>query len=268
LILHRAGSIVPLGTSRLGGQPDLPAGQEWPVWDSHGRYGREAKKNVKLTFLGQINLAELQIQVPNGELPASGLLLFFFDSVNEPWGFDPDDQKGHRVVFVPPDQALARQVCPDAESCMIPALVTFEAVLTMPRLDESTVNCADLGIDETSIDWYEVDEALRSVRPARPQHHLLGIEYQVQSATMEAECQLVSHGYSSGTSEDWQKGMAAPGIAQGIANWRLLLQVDSDDTEDGLGPMWGDCGLLYFWIEKQKLAAQDFSNTCAILQCS
>ncbi len=109
---------------------------------------------------------------------------------------------------------------------------------------------------------------MRALHPKRPRHHLLGTENQVQSGDMRAECQLVSHGFNAGDEEGWSKGMAVPEVLAGIDNWQLLLQFDSEDTDDGLGPMWGDCGLLYFWIEKHKLAAQDFSATRVILQCS
>ena len=261
-------SLLPLGTSRLGGQPDLPVGYTWPTWDNPGKYGRIAGQGVPLSFLGQLNLSELQAQVPTPDLPARGLLLFFFDMENEPWGFDPSDQAAHRVIFVPQGQTLQRQLCPDVEGCLIPAAVTFEPVLTFPNLDETTIDWADVGVDAQSIDWYEVGEAVRPLRPDRPHHHLLGMACQVQQGSMAAECQLVSQGFNVGEDDGWAQGMAAPGVAQGIADWRLLLQFDSEDTDDGLGAMWGDCGLLFFWIEQQKLAQHDFTDTCVILQCS
>lgn len=261
-------SLLPLGTSRLGGQPDLPVGYSWPTWDNPGKYGRTAGQGVQLSFLGQLNLRDLQAQVPTPELPAQGLLLFFFDIENEPWGFDPSDQPAHRVIFVPQGQALQRQLCPDVEGCLIPAAVRFEPELTFPNLDESTIDWAAAGVDAQAIDWYEVGEAVRPLRPDRPRHHVLGTACQVQQRSMAAECELVSRSFNVGDDDGWAQGMAAPEVAQGIANWRLLLQFDSEDTDDGLGAMWGDCGLLYFWIEKQKLAQQDFTDTCAILQSS
>ena len=246
----------------------MPADLPWPTWYAHGKYGRLAEPEAKLTFLGQINLAELQAQVPTPELPAAGLMLFFFDANNEPWGFDPDDRSGHRVIFARPGQELTRRVCPDVESCVLPATVSFERIVTLGKLDDSSLDWASLGVDAQRVDWYELEEAMRVLRPERPHHHLLGTAAQVQSGDMRAECQLVSHGFMAGDEEGWRMGMAEPGVAEGIDHWQLLLQFDSEDTDDGLGPMWGDCGLLYFWIEAQKLAVQDFSETCAILQCS
>ena len=276
-------SILPLGTSRLGGQPDMPSTVQWPTWNVPEMRGqrresvneefvehivREASSNAKLTFLAQLNLAELRQQVPTHDLPDQGMLLFFYDSVGEPWGYDPIGIPGHRVIHVPPGQPLVRQICPDLEHCLAPAPAFFEAIETFPKFDEDTLDWSQLGIDSSTIDWYGRDDALRKVRAARPQHHMFGHAYQVQPGSMEAECQLVSHGFNCGDDAGWAAGMAAPGIVDGIKNWRLLLQFDSEDTDDGLGAMWGDCGLLYFWIEQQRLLEKDFSNTCAIVQGS
>lgn len=49
-----------------------------------------------------------------------------------------------------------------------------------------------------------------------------------------------------------------------MSEWRLLLQLDSDDASD---MMWGDSGILYFWIREADARAGDFSNVWVILQC-
>ena len=54
-------------------------------------------------------------------------------------------------------------------------------------------------------------------------------------------------------------------LAVGAADWRLLLQVDTD--EEGPGWMWGDVGRIYFWIKKQDLAALRFDDVWLIFQC-
>jgi uncharacterized protein YwqG len=52
----------------------------------------------------------------------------------------------------------------------------------------------------------------------------------------------------------------------GAADWRLLLQIDTD--EDGPGWMWGDVGRIYFWIKKHDLALRRFADVWLILQCT
>lgn len=60
------------GTSWLGGHPLLPPGTDWP------RSGR----GVPMHFRAQVDLAKVP-QLPAGNLPADGLLLFFFDQDEE-----------------------------------------------------------------------------------------------------------------------------------------------------------------------------------------
>jgi predicted DNA-binding protein (MmcQ/YjbR family) len=55
---------LPLGQSKIGGHPDLPAGNEWPTF-SDGK---------PLAFLAQINLAEAVAVSPLPGLPERGLL--------------------------------------------------------------------------------------------------------------------------------------------------------------------------------------------------
>ena len=47
----------------------------------------------------------------------------------------------------------------------------------------------------------------------------------------------------------------------------LLLQLDSDDHEDGPGWMWGDAGRIYFTIKPEDLAACRFDNAEMTLEC-
>lgn len=60
---------LPPGTSHLGGLPDLPAAAVWPAWQ-----GRS------LSFLAQINLAELAEFPAAAPLPPTGLLSLFYDA--------------------------------------------------------------------------------------------------------------------------------------------------------------------------------------------
>ncbi|MDP3853118.1 DUF1963 domain-containing protein, partial [Phenylobacterium sp.] len=72
----------------------------------------------------------------------------------------------------------------------------------------------------------------------------------VQSDSMEAECQDIARRLG-------QRG-------GDLADWRLLLQLDTDDEA---GMMWGDVGSLYFWIRERDARIGDFSKVWMILQC-
>lgn len=47
----------------------------------------------------------------------------------------------------------------------------------------------------------------------------------------------------------------------------LLLQLDSDDGDDGPGWMWKDDGMLYFWISPDDLAVNCFDRIELVFEC-
>jgi uncharacterized protein YwqG len=73
---------------------------------------------------------------------------------------------------------------------------------------------------------------------------------------------LASNGVNTGGSGEDDARRAD--LQEGITDWRLLLQIDSDDS---LGTMWGDAGRIYFWIREQDLKNRDFAKVWLVLQC-
>jgi hypothetical protein len=73
---------------RLGGGPRLPAPNAWP--DRRGR---------PLSFLAELDLAALRKAGGPAWLPDSGFLHMFYDVEDEPWGFDPADRDGWKIVM-------------------------------------------------------------------------------------------------------------------------------------------------------------------------
>ena len=96
-----------------------------------------------------------------------------------------------------------------------------------------------------------------------PHHHLFGHPQLIQNP-MELECQLASNGIYCGNSAGYQSEEAKR-LEAAAADWRLLLQIDTD--EEGPGWMWGDVGRIYFWIKKQDLATRRFTDVWLIFQC-
>jgi uncharacterized protein YwqG len=80
---------------------------------------------------------------------------------------------------------------------------------------------------------------------------------------MELECQLVTNGLYTGNPSGYQDPRRKT-LEAGAIDWTLLLQIDSDDR---VGMMWGDVGMLYFWIRRQDLASRKFDKVWTILQC-
>jgi Domain of unknown function (DUF1963) len=96
------GAQARVGASRLGGMPDLPPDVPWPwrppvserVWKAH------AERPWPLSFVAQIDFAEIQSAGGLEGFPTSGRLLLFYDPICWPDGETAEDQKRASVMFV------------------------------------------------------------------------------------------------------------------------------------------------------------------------
>lgn len=91
---------APLGTTRLGGAPDLPVGSEWPC-SEYGLCG----------FLGQWDLADVRTRTGPTDLPAEGLLSIFVDFIDS-----AADPVPVRALLTPPGVSLERQARPPRDA--------------------------------------------------------------------------------------------------------------------------------------------------------
>jgi uncharacterized protein YwqG len=238
-----ANGNISLGSSKLGGSPDLPPGLAWPKW-----------KTDYLTFVAQVNLAELTV---SELLPKIGMLSFFYDREQSAWGFDPNHREGFRLWYFPEVSQLIRSVEP-AVSTFPSAPVSFEPFLSLP--DSSADSVRDLLLDiENDEQYYDFVE--KHAGPA-PLHQILGWPHVIQG-DMALQCQLVTNGLYSGNASGY-KDSRRKELEPGAKDWTLLLQIDSDDNAK---MMWGDAGTLYVWIRRQDLASRDFDKAWTILQC-
>jgi uncharacterized protein YwqG len=95
---------VQLGTSRLGGLPDLPSNTQWPT-----------NKGNPLSFIAQVELRVIHAYDDEVILPDSGLLSFFYDAISQSaWGFSPADRGSFAVIFSPPSATLIRYEAPES----------------------------------------------------------------------------------------------------------------------------------------------------------
>lgn len=235
------------GSSRLGGSASTSG-----AWPRHG--GRP------LSLIAQLDLAEMRAAGSPDWLPAEGRLLFFYELELSSWGFDPNDAGSALVRY---ETAIGDDV---AEPDDLPAHgrfdaypITFVADISLPSEERLTIDWKTLSAQEQG----KLEAAVEAATPAEPAHQIGGYPLTVQGDNMELECQLVTSGVYVGNS----KGYSKPNVEAakpGSADWRLLLQLDTDDT---VGMMWGDTGRLYFWIREQDARAGDFSKTWTILQC-
>lgn len=225
--------------SKLGGEPDLPAGMAWP--ELRGR---------PCAFLAQIDLAALQPHAPLEWLPDAGLIYAFVD----PEGYGFTDQVQLRFHAGPPGEARL----PPAGGLQFPERrVAFKRYVSLPSLDW-------LGVDlsETELSEDELDEL--ADLPDEPfgdeiQHRVGGYPSEIQDEQMAVACELLRRGLPPA-----HRGTEiTPAILRASKMWRLLLQVDSDPA---LKMNWGDGGRLYVFAREQDTRAGDFSGTITLSQ--
>lgn len=238
--------------SYIGGVPRTAATFEWPV-----------KEDRALYFIAQLDLAEINNTQRVSWLPTRGRLLFFYDSEGFPWGFDPADRGGWQVIYDNSTGAL-NPVQPPASlkpAYGIAGTQYLSATDFTSLPDTQRVDFFALDVSDEVADHYceQVDQLYGD----SPRHQVGGYPYPVQNDTMEDECQLVSGGVYCGNPQGYESEEAEV-LRQETNDWRLLFQIDSDDDID---LMWGDSGLLYFWIRERDAQRQDFSKVWTIMQC-
>lgn len=225
---------APLGASRFGGLPDLPATLDWP----HGNA-------APLSFLAQINCCEAAPFDTQKLLPSHGVLYFFYDVTEQPWGGSAEELTDAVVLYTPDDTGLSRAAPPSGlnpDEGILPAVgMAFAEELTLQEHTKESLLAA--GLDDAQIAaYYELyDERNSAADEETTSHHLLGDPDEIQN-DMRPECAALKGG----------------------EEWRLLLQLDSDELLD---TMWGDMGRLYFWIRADDLKQARFADTCTFLQC-
>jgi uncharacterized protein YwqG len=233
--------------SRIGGDPDVPSDFTWPMY-----------RDVPQSFVAQIDLAEVH-SLPPGVLPESGLLSFFYDSDQSVWGFDPAEVGASRVAYFGDHIALHSRASPVEH----PNYVGFDQRWLRPKLDISfcpweSFDLETLGLSRDELFAYA---DVLSTDPS-PIHRMLGHPSPVQG-DMQLECQLVSSGLYCGNSSGYEDHRAAS-LRAGASDWRLLLQIDTDDDAN---MMWGDCGMLYWWMRDDDIRHGRWGRAHLILQC-
>jgi uncharacterized protein YwqG len=273
---------MPIGSSKIGGQPDLPNDFGWPDWN--GKH---------LGFIAQVNLKDVAELNVDPALPKSGVLSFFYEADEQPWGFDPTHKGSARVLYFSAEN-LTRRPFPEILSKYAKfdvCRVHFQEQVTLPPAGSAEVESLELTRGPDRYEWVEIESSgvyrIKEIPPEESEestptewdiygeifdglseesggvcHRMLGYPDPIQG-DMQLEVQLASHGIYAGSPDDYQTEEAKK-LEAGAKDWRLLLQIDSDENA---GTQWGDVGRIYYWIRQQDLEARNFDKVWLILQC-
>jgi uncharacterized protein YwqG len=231
--------------SKFGGNPLLPPNFEWPV----GLDGRP------LEFLCQIALNEIGSNEVSAQLPKTGILSFFYDCEEMRWGIEQKDRHGWRVLHFPDASQLSPMPIADRTRELSPTemKIEFRAENTFPDLNSEEVSDWELADDDA--DAYS-DFVEDSYGDKHPLHRICGHAQLIQNDLL-LDCEVSSTGRPYTDLSPQQREATKDA-------WMLLLQIDTDDD---LGIMWGDAGMIYFCIRRSDLQAGAFDNVWLILQC-
>ncbi len=218
------------GRSAFFPSPQIPRGEEWPI-----------REGQALDLLLSIDLAEVAAVHRFDWLPPEGTLQFFMDK-DELW-----EEGFMKVLYSPP--ATEFVAGPPSRVSTGPHPIRFESFLTWPssqrpEFPDLTDAERDVALDLDSADSQGYDR-----------HQIGGFPHPVQadSYEVEAECQRLGIRYEYQDARDFQ----------GLDKWYLLVQIDSDDH---LGIMWGDVGIVYVVVHEEDSARGDFSRIFFTMQ--
>jgi len=262
------GKTEPLKT-KIGGKPELPSDFEWYYYEGEDFSG--VKKSRPLSFMAQINCAEIKSFDKDDLLPDTGMLYFFYELETMEWGYSPEHSGSARVYYYDGDMTeLSQRDFPNDldEEWIIPEkILNFQCFNDIPDLceaDEYFGLCNNKEYDEDEDDGRYFDlrekEFGDDVRIK-----LLGYADTIQDM-VQYGCEYVARGYSLGYGLPKISDEIKSDIESHEQDWILLFQLDTIESEN-YQLMFGDCGRIYFMIRKNDLAQRNFDNVQLILQC-
>ncbi|CAM4173672.1 hypothetical protein BAMA_19550 [Bacillus manliponensis] len=215
---------LPIGSSKMGGVPDVSVTFEYPTYEGE-----------PLSFIAQFNLVDLHKTGMKNDLPASGMLYFFY--------FDNENYEGFHEVYgneykrgswrVMYDDAEQLQQIEGIDAKYPQCCLTFQVVEKLPELfieDEDDSDRFLQLLEELMPDQYD-------------NHQIFGEPFSVQNEVFEEMQEHVGAHHSDIT---------------------LLFQVDSDEKNCHMA--WGDMGMLYFCMANEDIKLRRFDKACCLLQ--
>lgn len=244
------------GASKISGQPDLVSVEGWPLWETK-----------PMAFIAQINLDELSTQFPSNKLPQKGLLSFFIGVDKEleipHVNGTPDERNKWKVIYSPDVDKTERIVMVDEPEFGLECSVKFqERGDKLPLVGSLPVKA--LGLSDKELDnYFQLAAQINTGSNLGDTYdQLLGYPQFIQENNMEAICELSINGRDSAAELAGNSDIDSS-LLQSASDWTLLLQLSSSEKTD---LMWGDGGVLYWYIRRSDLDNENFDNTWIVLQ--
>ena len=244
--------------TRFGGAPLLAPGVEWPRSD-----------RGPLSFLSQIDFREMRGFGGDGlVLPTDGVLTFFYDVEEQPWGYDPSHSSGWALSYAP-DSARAIDV--ESPHGAIP----FDVEPLAPTTAQTLPWPSDLALRSFSelperapwareykafVESFTIAQApMLAIGPGRQQ---IGGHAQWLDGDGRLTAELASSGIHAGSDRGRWSSNDLHRAEAGAADWQLLWQLEPHDDRF----TWVEMGTIYVLLKKQDLAARRFDRAWVVFQ--
>ncbi len=242
--------------TRFGGAPLLAPGTEWPRSD-----------RGPLSFVAQIDFREMRGFGGDGlVLPKDGVLSFFYDVEEQPWGYDPSHASGWALSYAP-DSARAIDV--ESPSGAIP----FDPEPLVPSTQPTLPWPGDLALRsfgpeperaswlreyKTFVESFTLANAPElAIGPGRQQ---IGGHPQWLDGDGRLTAELASRGMSASRGRFGASELSR--AEAGALEWQLLWQLEPHDDRF----TWVELGTLYVLIRRADLAAKRFERAWVVFQ--
>jgi len=245
---------IPIGASRFGGQPDGDGSFAWP-----------RVKGRPLPFICQVSVPDVVRSFAGSPLQGGGFLLFFSDMDSGVVVLVDSPKETLRAIAPPPDlvvlrpSMIARMLRGARNRPTFPVCsISFLPGLSLPTGDEPEWMSLQVN-DEDELALEKLLEELGQSEQVGMAHQMFGRPHAIQGGCFERLCEYESRGLASSSMP-----IGSPEVEVAAKEWRLLLQVDSDDNAEF---MWGDAGRLYFLARVGDLEARRFEMVRVFFEC-
>jgi uncharacterized protein YwqG len=245
--------------TKIGGVPWIKEGEDWPRSKSTGK---------PLLFLLQLELEQLKQFDINANLPAIGIISFYFDSDDWEGGGISYYETGDKLkkAEVPEEyyEEVARKQLPSwkriwakqgtfkiFKECSLEFFVDYQ----IPSCDSVQVRLFELENEKRIYDYLRYDTALEENFLNNPEsnHHLLGYYVADQESTYEL--------YLLDSCKDWKRNYAKQSLEE-ASEWSIFLKLESEQKTQ---MSWVDAGNLFFFIKSDDLKNRNFDNVRGFL---
>ncbi len=221
---------IAIGQTKFGGSPDLPP--DIKIRDD---------LNPDLTFILQVNLAEISQFDINNRLPKSGMLYLFS-------GF----MYRSNFAYYDGDMSLLRRDYDFNDKQIEPASVKFKIGWDLPGMESLFYSIFD--------DYDNIDEIYYS--NMEDETKFFGHPQIIQNDYMAIQAE--SHYGKNPNIRSYRIIDDKDELIRIYKKWRLFFQLHE---EMDIGLMLGDCGSQYYWISEEDLRNSNFDKIYHEFQC-